>query len=198
MIRDIQTNDDGVILDIGGHAFPLLAKHVFIGAGANAFMLDYPQYDYIYHAYVTGQNSYDVKAHCWYLQQWVENGLIGLLLLIGFLGCYVVRSTRIYRKADLKESITWIGVGLFAGIMVYLTAAIANDSNVCTSPLFWGMLGLGMAVNRIVVNKESLFAEPEAAVEEAEAAKPQAVSQPAKKNSGKKLSKKKRKQQKKA
>ena len=107
MIRDIQTNDDGVILDIGGHAFPLLAKHVFIGAGANAFMLDYPQYDYIYHAYVTGQNSYDVKAHCWYLQQWVENGLIGLLLLIGFLGCYVVRSTRIYRKADLKESIRW-------------------------------------------------------------------------------------------
>lgn len=132
---------------------PLLGKHVFIGTGANAFMMEYPQNDYIYHAYVTGANSYDVKAHCWYLQQWVETGLIGLLFMLGFIGWYIIRSVKIYRKADLKERITWLGIGLFAGISVYLTTGIANDSNVCTAPLFWGMLGLGMAVNRMIAKK---------------------------------------------
>lgn len=184
---------------------PLLAKHIFIGAGANAFMLVYPQYDYIYHAYVTGLNSYDVKAHSWYLQQWLENGLIGLLLLLGFLGWYAVRSVRIYRKADLKESITWVGIGFFAAVVVYLAAAIVNDSNVCTAPVFWGVLGLGMAVNRMIVTKENLFVKPEAEAEipeqgkmiSAEKNSSTASAQPVKKKSGKKLSKKQRMKQKK-
>lgn len=135
---------------------PLLAKHIFIGAGANAYMLDYPQNDYIYQAYVSGLNNYDVKAHCWYLQQWIENGLIGLILLIVFLGWYIIRSIRIYRKANLDDSLTWVGIGLFTAILAYLAAGLANDSNVCTAPVFWGMFGLGMAVNRMLVEKENL------------------------------------------
>lgn len=38
-----------------------------------------------------------------------------------------------------------------------MIAGIANDSNVCTAPVFWGMLGLGLAVNRMLVKKENLF-----------------------------------------
>ena len=66
---------------------------------------------------------------------------------------------RIYRRADLHESISWVGFGLFAAVLVYLIAAIANDSNVCTAPMFWGMLGLGLATNRMIVEKEKLFAQ---------------------------------------
>lgn len=184
---------------------PMLAKHIFIGVGANAFMLAYPQYDYIFHAYVTGLNSYDVKAHCWYLQQWLENGLIGLLLLLGFMGWYVIQSARIYRKADLKESTTWLGIGLFAAVVVYLAAGIANDSNVCTAPLFWGVLGLGMAVNRMVVTKEKLFVKTDAEAGQEVQVKDEACGQdrssasiqPTKKKTGKKLSKKQRMNQKK-
>lgn len=142
---------------IWNNTIPLLSKYLFVGAGANAYMLAYPQDDYIYHAYVGGVNTYDVKAHCWYLQQWVENGLLGLLLLIGFLGWYIVRSARIYRRADLKNSLSWVGIGLFTAVLVYIIAAVANDSNVATAPVFWGLLGLGMAVNRIVVEKGNLL-----------------------------------------
>lgn len=142
---------------IWNNTIPLLRKHVLLGVGANAYMLAYPQNDYLWHTYVTGNNNYDVKAHCWYLQQWVENGLIGLLLLLGFLGWYAVRSARIYRRANLKESLTWVGLGLFTAIVAYMVAAIVNDSNVCTAPVFWGLLGLGMAVNRIVAEKQELF-----------------------------------------
>lgn len=104
-----------------------------------------------------GFNSYGVKAHSWYLQQWVETGLIGTLSLIIFLCWYVVRSIRIYRRVDLHESISWVGFGIFAAVLVYLLVAIVNDSNVCTAPVFWGMLGLGLAVNRMLVKKENLF-----------------------------------------
>jgi len=150
----------------------LLGKSIFAGVGANAYMFAYPQDDYIYRIYASDSNSFNVKAHNWYLQQWVENGLIGLIFLIGFLGFYIVRSVRIYRRADLKANITWVGIGLFTAVLVYMIVALANDSNVGTAPVFWGVLGLGMAVNRIITEKEGLFAAPveeEVLVEEVKA-----------------------------
>ena len=120
-------------------------------------MFEVQQEDYISQNYVYGANSYDVKAHSWYLQQWVETGLIGTLALLVFLFWYLVQSIRIYRRVDLHESISWVGFGLFAAVLVYMIAGIANDSNVCTAPVFWGMLGLGLAVNRMLVKKENLF-----------------------------------------
>lgn len=139
---------------------PFLGKHVFMGSGANTYMLEYPQDDYIGQKYIYA-NGYEVKAHCWYLQQWVETGLFGTLALIGFLLWYIIRSVRIYRRVDLHEHLSWVGFGLFAAVLVYVIAAVANDSNVCTAPVFWGMLGLGMAVNRMLVAKENLFVKAE-------------------------------------
>lgn len=136
---------------------PLLGKHVLIGSGANTYMFEYPQDDYLGQAYIYGFNSYEVKAHCWYLQQWVESGLIGTLALLIFMAWYAVQSISIYRRVDLHKSLSWIGFGLFAAVLVYLIAGIANDSNVCTAPVFWGILGLGMATNRMLVEKEKLF-----------------------------------------
>ena len=182
---------------------PLLGKHVFMGSGANTYMFEYPQNDYLGQVYIYGGSSLEVKAHCWYLQQWVETGLIGTLALLAFLGWYVIRSMRIYRRADLHESISWVGFGLFAAVLVYLIAAIANDSNVCTAPMFWGMLGLGLATNRMIVEKEKLFAQQvdtavveevqtdmTEAVKEAEAVRP-------KQTSSKKQTRKQRKNHKK-
>lgn len=143
---------------------PFLGKHVFMGSGANTYMLEYPQDDYIGQKYIYA-NGYEVKAHCWYLQQWVETGLIGTIALLIFLMWYVVQSIRIYRRANLHESLSWVGFGLFAAVLVYLIAGIANDSNVCTAPVFWGMLGLGLATNRMISEKEGLFVK-ETVIEE--------------------------------
>ena len=81
--------------------------------------------------------------------------------MIGFLLWYIIRSVRIYRRVDLHEHLSWVGFGLFAAVLVYVIAAVANDSNVCTAPVFWGMFGLGMAVNRMLVTKENLFVKAE-------------------------------------
>lgn len=148
-------------MSLRGHIWndtiPVLGKHVVMGSGANTFMFEYPQDDYISKVYIYGQNNYDVKAHCWYLQQWVETGLIGTLALIGFFLWYIIQSVRIYRRVDLHERLSWTGFGVFSAVLVYLLAGIVNDSNVCTAPVFWGMLGLGFALNRMLVKKNNLF-----------------------------------------
>lgn len=160
---------------IWNKTIPLLGKHVFMGSGANTYMFEVQQEDYISQNYVYGANSYDVKAHCWYLQQWVETGLIGTLALLVFLFWYLVQSVRIYRRVDLHESISWVGFGLFAAVLVYMIAGIANDSNVCTAPVFWGMLGLGLAVNRMLVKKENLFVKETTVSAESDTAVKQSI-----------------------
>lgn len=141
---------------IWNHTIPLLKESILIGTGANTFMLAYPQDDYIGQEYIY-HNGFQVKAHCWYLQQCVESGVVATLALLAFLGWYVIHSIRIYRRVDLHNRLSWVGFGFFAAVLVYLLAAFANDSNVCTAPVFWGMLGLGLAVNRMLVEKEKLF-----------------------------------------
>ena len=186
---------------IWNKTIPLLGRHAFMGSGANTYMFEVPQNDYISQNYVYGANSYDVKAHSWYLQQWVETGLLGTLALLVFLFWYLVQSIRIYRRVNLHESISWVGFGLFAAVLVYMFAGIVNDSNVCTAPVFWGMLGLGLAVNRMLVKKENLFAkEPvseknDVVVEQNDLKTEKAVTTEtsAKKQSGKKQSRKQRK-----
>lgn len=153
LFKDDAMNDRGHIWDM---VIPLLRKHVIMGAGANTFMFEYPQDDYIGQKYLY-DNGYEVKAHCWYLQQWVETGLLGTLALLAFLIWYFVQSIRIYRHVDLHESIAWVGFGFFAAVLVYVIVSVANDSNVCTAPMFWGMLGLGLSVNRMLAEKNGMF-----------------------------------------
>ena len=64
-------------------------------------------------------------------------------------------------------------------MLVYMIAGIANDSNVCTAPVFWGMLGLGLAVNRMLVKKENLFVVKETVSAESDTAVKQSISRAA-------------------
>lgn len=139
---------------IWNKTIPMIPGHFLIGSGANTFLFEFPQNDYVYQNGLNMTTFVDVKAHSWYLQQMIETGGIGSLLLFVFLGCYVVRSVCIYRRVSLKESTVRIGIGLFAAVLEYLITAFANDSNVNTSPVFWCILGLGMAVNRMIVEQE--------------------------------------------
>lgn len=193
---------------IWNNIIPALKKHIVMGSGANTFLFEYPQDDYISQAYVYGFNSYGVKAHSWYLQQWLETGLLGTLGLLGFLFWYVIKSIRIYRRVSLQNRLSWIGFGLFTAVLVYMFVGIVNDSNVCTAPVFWCMLGLGLAVNRMLVEKDGLFVKEtaEAEVENAIISEDKTDKQvkqttPAatnvKKSSAKKQSRKQRKNQKK-
>ena len=144
--------------NIWNKILPKLKNHIFMGSGANTFQLVYPQDDYVYKEYAGLINLFTVKAHNWFLQEWTETGLLGTLCLFGFYLWYFIRSLRIYHNCNLKNGTAVIGFGIFVGTISYMAAGLVSDSNVCTAPVFWVMMGLGMAINRMIAEKEELFA----------------------------------------
>lgn len=131
-------------------AIPQLPAHIFIGAGANSFARVLPQNDYVYKVYNGLDNVFAVKAHNWFLQEWIENGLIGTLCLFAFYLWYAIKSIRIYHKCNLNNKLALLGFGTFIGMIGYMAAGVVNDANVATAPVFWVMMGLGMSVNRLM------------------------------------------------
>ena len=132
---------------------PLLPRFLFLGNGANAFALAYPQDDILFKIYYTDLNTMDVKAHSWYFQLWVEEGLIALLCLLVFFGVYFVKSVKLYRKTDLSQPLAWIGLGIFSAMAAFCVGAIVNDMMAGLAQLFWGLLGLGFSVNYILTER---------------------------------------------
>lgn len=136
---------------IWNHTIPLLGQSILFGTGANTFTQVYPQTDYIYKEYRGMQYMYDVKPHNWYLQLWLEEGLIALLALLTLYGIYLVDFIKLYRKTDIKDPIVFTGIAIFTGVTAYMIHALANDSSVNTATLFWVAMGLGYAVNKKIV-----------------------------------------------
>lgn len=160
---------------IYNRSIPLLKHHMIIGAGADCFVLVYPQWEYINKSYRVGADNalFDVKPHCYYLQLWIENGFIAFAGAMVFFFWYLFQSIRIYRKAVFKDAYTGtltekdmkdklalarMGFGISVGVLAYLIVVLANDSTICTGPVFWTILGAGWGVNALV-RKE--LGEPE-------------------------------------
>lgn len=148
-------NDDAMSFRgwIWNNTIPLLSKHLFLGSGANTFVFEFPQDDEIWNTYYGTFSSLDVKAHNWYLQQWVEEGFLALLCVCAFIIWYFVDSIRLIRKADLTATITWIGIGLFAAMITFMVGLVVNDVMAGLGQVLWGLLGMGWAVNRIIKEK---------------------------------------------
>ena len=134
---------------------PLLGRHLLLGSGSNLFITDYQQDDYVKKTYSVGWGSfeYDVKPHSFYLCTWMENGLPALICIMGFFLLYIISGASLYGRIDYKDPkiafTARIGLGLYIGCIAYMIISLANDSNVCTSPVFWAALGISMSVSKM-------------------------------------------------
>lgn len=134
---------------------PLLGRHLLLGSGSNLFITDYQQDDYVKKTYSVGWGSfeYDVKPHSFYLCTWMENGLPALICIMGFFLLYIIRGASLYGRIDYKDPkiafTARLGLGLYIGCIAYMIISLANDSNVCTSPVFWAALGISMSVSKM-------------------------------------------------
>lgn len=140
---------------IWGRTVPLLGKSIAWGSGPNTFALVFPQNDYLTRAKLKEGFFREIltKPHNMYLQAALETGVASLLLLLAFWGRYLIESFRLYRKKEGRDGVGLTGLAIFAGIAGYLLAGITNDSIVAAAPVFWGMTGVGMAVNRLVLQE---------------------------------------------
>ena len=139
---------------IWSRSLPLLKKTALLGYGPDAYSVVFPQDDYLgkWVAYDTTSMIVD-KPHNLYLQIWIGQGMIALLGFLVLVGGYIVQSLRLYALRRDYEQLSIMGISLMLAIVGYLGAGIFNDSVVSVAPIFWVLLGAGIATN-YMVNKE--------------------------------------------
>ena len=139
---------------------PLLPNYLITGAGPDNFIYVFPNDDYV------GRRNWGyggivvAKPLNMFLQIWVQDGLIALIAFLALYGIFMVRVTKMcYRKRKSLEKddnertkgITTQGVAIATaiGTSAYMVAGLANDSIVCVAPVYWVMLGVGYAAERM-------------------------------------------------
>ena len=74
-------------------------------------------------------------------------------MLLVFWGRYIRDAVECRKKiSDKRHRFTCLA--LMLGISGYLLMGLLNDSNLATAPVFWGILGMGIAANQIYVSAQ--------------------------------------------
>jgi hypothetical protein len=136
---------------IWSRSVPMLKDTLLVGYGPDTYALEFPQHDYVgkLNSFSSHRMIVD-KPHNMYLQIGINTGLISLIGLIALYLMYFIESIKLYIKRDISTFLDYIGVGAFVGVMSYLAAGMFNDQIISVAPLFYTMVGLGLAVNRIL------------------------------------------------
>ncbi len=126
-------------------SIPLIKNTLLLGHGPDTFSIYFPQQDIagkinnLFSATVLAD-----KPHNWYLQVGINTGVVSLIALLVFLGWFIIKSLIHWLKP--QESYDYfIGVSTVCAIIGYCIAGIFNDSNVAVAPVFWILLGIGLA-----------------------------------------------------
>ncbi len=128
--------------------FPLLPKHILLGSGPNTFVYEFPNDDYVGMKNVGYEANIVTKPHNMFMQIWVQTGLLSLIAFLALYVLYFADSMKQYfRKAEYTR-LEVVGIGILLGTFGYLATGLANDSTVAVAPVYWCLLGVGMAVNR--------------------------------------------------
>ena len=129
---------------------PLFKQFLVKGAGADCYTFVYPQNDYVtvYNKY--NANWFNVvtdKAHNIYMTYWVNTGLISLLAWLAIVGDYLLGAVKQFKKRGFANFCDFVNGGIFCGILGFLVVAFFNDGSLSTMPMFYTMLGTGLAIN---------------------------------------------------
>jgi len=151
---------------IWSRSFPLMPSRTIIGSGPDTYVQVFPQHDVIGKMFSHG-SPYTLmdKAHNVYMQTWINTGGISTIALIFLFGYYLFTTFVSLIRSNMKEGIFLHGLrfGLLAGISAFCVAAMATDSTIGSSGVFYLLLGLGFGVNMIVKHmyREAEDKEPE-------------------------------------
>ncbi len=135
---------------IWSKTIPLLKNSLLFGSGADTFAAVYPQDDYVDKTYDNSRTGVDVKPHCLYLQIAVQSGIPAAIAVIVFYIWYFITSFRLYYKAAYQDGLEIVGVGLMLATFTYMVISFLNDSTVTVAPIYWIMMGMGIAINEIL------------------------------------------------
>ncbi|MDU0322627.1 O-antigen ligase family protein [Clostridium butyricum] len=139
---------------IWSRSIPLLKDTLILGSGPDTFSFDFPQHDLLGKFYAYGTTNMIIsKAHNLFLQIGLNNGVVALIAFVILILIYIVDSFRLYALKNKYDQKQILGSILALSILGYLFTGIFNDSVICVAPIFWIILGVGVAVN--FINKKS-------------------------------------------
>lgn len=145
---------------IWSRTLPMILKTLVIGHGADTFCIYFPHDDYA-GKFNAGWGFHLIvdKPHNMYLGIAVNTGLISLLALFALFGMYFVQSLALYWHRKYDSFASYAGVGIFLGVCGFLVAGFFNDSSVSIMPIFYGLLGTGIAANMIIKRQDKALGE---------------------------------------
>ncbi len=151
---------------IWSRTLPLLKKAALIGYGADSFCIVFPHEDYAgkysESKWYDSINTIIDKPHNMYLGAAVGTGCVSMLALVALYGMYLVQSVRLFWKRQLgSDYLNFVGAGLMCGVTAFAVTGLVDDSTVSTMPMFYTLLGLGIAVNMMIKSRDRQAAAEE-------------------------------------
>lgn len=142
---------------VWSRTIPMLKETVLLGHGADTYCIYYPHNDYA-GKYNSGTFSSKInivvdKPHNMYFGYMIGTGIISVVALLALWIVYIIQSIGIYRKSQYADFLAYSGAGIFLGIFGFLISALVNDSSVSVMPMFYGLLGTGIAINMMIKSK---------------------------------------------
>ena len=141
---------------IWSRSIPLLKDNLLLGTGPDTFILAFPNNDYVAMSNGGYSTEYITKPHNMYLQIGVQTGVLSLICFLVFYFWYFITSVRLYRKADKSKYLPMVGIGILCGTFGYMVVGIINDSMVVIAPIYWAMIGIGLAINHMI-KRDNIF-----------------------------------------
>ncbi|MCF7927418.1 MAG: O-antigen ligase family protein, partial [Candidatus Izimaplasma sp.] len=139
---------------IWSRSIPLLKDYLIFGAGPDMFPIAFPQEDYVGKLNFMGIRTIISKPHNMYLQIGINTGVISLGALLTIFGMYLIDSFKLFINRSFTSFKDYIGAGLFTSVTAYLISGFFNDQIISVAPIFYAMLGLGIAINLMIKESE--------------------------------------------
>lgn len=140
---------------IWSRTLPMIKDTIIIGNGPDTYPLYFPQDDIIGKYKIFGIDYLLINnPHNMYLQIATNTGLVSLILVVLMFLYYFVTSVKLYIKQKEFDKMSVYGISIFVAFCGYAIAGVFNDSVVSVAPVFWTLLGVGIAIN---LNMKRLF-----------------------------------------
>lgn len=138
---------------IWSRTLPMMKDTMLIGHGADTYCIYFPHKDYVGKlkspSYTNNYNIIVDKPHNMYMGMWVGTGGISVIAFLAMLGMYAWQSIRWIWKSKFENFLDFAGAGIFLGIIGFAVTGLVDDSSVSVMPMFYGLLGTGIAINMI-------------------------------------------------
>lgn len=135
---------------IWSRTIPLMKDYWFKGVGPNAFIIAFPNDDFVGSKRVGNNTTLVDKPHNAFLQTYIQTGGVSAIAYAGLWILYIMESAKIFWKKKHYTNTEKIGFGLMIGIFSFAIAGITNDTVVGSQNIYWILLGTGYAVNRTI------------------------------------------------